>query len=67
MATHSSLLAWIIPWTEGPVGLHSTWNHKELDTTEQLKLSLFFQYWPYKISWDVPFLVFSRGDCVKRY
>ena len=42
MATHSSLLAWIIPRTEGPVGLYSTWNHKELDTAEQLKLSLFF-------------------------
>ena len=24
MATHSSLLAWRIPWTEEPGGLHST-------------------------------------------
>ena len=24
MATHSSLLAWRIPWTEEPVGLQST-------------------------------------------
>ena len=24
MATHSSILAWRIPWTEGPVGLQST-------------------------------------------
>ena len=23
MATHSSILAWRIPWTEEPVGLHS--------------------------------------------
>ena len=23
MATHSSILAWRIPWTEGPVGLQS--------------------------------------------
>ena len=23
MATHSSILAWIIPWTEGPGGLQS--------------------------------------------
>ena len=23
MATHSSILAWEIPWTEGPGGLHS--------------------------------------------
>ena len=32
-ATHSSILAWIIPWTEEPGGL-SPWDCKELDTTE---------------------------------
>ena len=32
-ATHSSVLAWRIPWTEKPGGLQST-GHKELDTTE---------------------------------
>ena len=31
MATHSSILAWKIPWTEEP---DSPWGHKELDTTE---------------------------------
>ena len=35
MATHSSILAWRIPWTEKVGGLHS-WGHKELDITEQL-------------------------------
>ena len=30
MATHSSLLAWRIPWTEEPGGLHSPWGHKRL-------------------------------------
>jgi len=35
MATHSSTLAWRIPWREEPVG-YSPWGHKELDTTEQL-------------------------------
>ena len=34
MATHSSILAWEIPWTER-VG-HSPWVHKESDTTERL-------------------------------
>ena len=34
MATHSSTLAWRIPWTEEPGGLHSPQGHKELDTTE---------------------------------
>ena len=33
MATHSSVLAWRIPWTEEPGGLHP-WGHKEWDTTE---------------------------------
>ena len=36
MATHSSILAWRIPWTEEPGGLESI-GSQELDTTEQLK------------------------------
>ena len=28
MATHSSILAWEIPWTKKPGGLHSPWDHK---------------------------------------
>ena len=35
MATHSSVLAWRIPWTESLVG-HSPWGCKESDMTEQL-------------------------------
>ena len=35
MATHSSILAWKIPWMEKPGGLQS-WGRKELDTTERL-------------------------------
>ena len=34
MATHSSTLAWKIPWTEEPGGLQST----GLDTTELLSM-----------------------------
>ena len=33
MATHSSTLAWKIPWMEEPGG-YSPWGHKESDTTE---------------------------------
>ena len=36
MATHSSTLAWKIPWTKEPGRLYSPWGHKELDTTERL-------------------------------
>ena len=35
MATHSTILAWRIPWTEEPGGLQST-GCKESDTTERL-------------------------------
>ena len=31
MATHSSILAWRITWTEEPGG-YSSWSHTELDT-----------------------------------
>ena len=31
MATHSYILAWEIPWTEEPGGLHSMGSQKELD------------------------------------
>ena len=39
MATHSSILAWEIPWTEEP-GRHSPWGHKESDMTERLGFAL---------------------------
>ena len=37
MATHSSSLAWRIPWTEEPGGLQSM-GSQELNTIEQLNL-----------------------------
>ena len=37
MATHSSILAWEIPWTEEPGALQSMGSQKS-DTTEQLTL-----------------------------
>ena len=33
MATHSSILAWRISWTEEPGGLQSIWSHR-VDITE---------------------------------
>ena len=40
IATHSSILAWRIPWTKKP-GRLLCWGSKESDTTEQLTLNLF--------------------------
>ena len=39
MATHSSILAWKIPWTKEP-DRYSPWGHRESDTTELLHLNL---------------------------
>ena len=39
LETHSSILAWRIPWTEELGGLQSL-GHKELDTTERLHFLL---------------------------
>ena len=39
MATHSSILAWRIPWMEELGGLQSM-GHKESDTTERLHFHL---------------------------
>ena len=39
MATHSSILAWRIPWTEEPGVLYSPWGCKESDTVGAGKYS----------------------------
>ena len=36
MATHSSVLAWRIPWTKEPGRLYSPWSCKGLNMTEGL-------------------------------
>ena len=36
MATHSSILAWKIPWQRSLVG-YGPWGHKELDMTEHTR------------------------------
>jgi len=44
MATHSSILAWEISWTEEPGGLQSM-GLKALDTTEQQHAQSYFENW----------------------
>ena len=56
MATHSSTLAWRIPWMEEPGGLYSPWGHKELDTTERLHFHLK----------SVSFSLHMRGICIHK-
>ena len=41
MTTHSSILAWRIPWTEEPGGLYSPRGRKESDTTEKFHFHTF--------------------------
>ena len=46
MATHSSILAWEIPWTEEPGGLQSMGLQNESDTTWQLNnMNINTIYW----------------------
>ena len=60
MATHSSILAWSIPWTKGPGGLQSM-GCKESDTTERLTLLL----WGFPDSSAGKESTFSAGDPVR--
>ena len=39
MATHSSILAWRIPWTEKPGRLYGPWGCKKSDKTEWITIS----------------------------
>ena len=41
MTTHSTILAWRIPWMEEPA-VYSPWGCKEPDTTDRLTLSFIF-------------------------
>ena len=50
MATHSSILAWRIPWMEELGGLQST-GHKQSDMTERLHFAF----------WDAVSVQFSRS------
>ena len=47
MATHSSILAWRIPWTEEP-GAPQSKGSKESGTTERLTLS--FSFFPVELT-----------------
>ena len=42
MATHSSILAWKIPWTGEPGGLQTVQGAAELDVTEHTCTLLFY-------------------------
>jgi len=44
MATHSSILAWKIPWKEKPSRLHSLWAAKESDMTKWLHFDFFERF-----------------------
>ena len=71
MATHSSILAWRIPWTEELGGLQST-GRKELDTTERLhfpvhkSISLFRLSYVY-FSYSMYVCIHTLTNIVKLY
>ena len=60
MATHSSILAQEIPWTEEPGGLYSPWGHKESDNTEHARNQIFTSQ---EDRTPVAFLLRSKVNC----
>ena len=73
MATHSSILAWRIPWMEEPGGLQPM-GHRESDMTEQLtpSLSLFrasFKYHLLNIQklWQLEAVLIQWADSCHRH
>ena len=57
MATHSSILAWGIPWTEEPGGLHSPWARNKLNKTGRLNTHTYLKKrWPWR--WVFPSIGF---------
>ena len=61
MATHSSTLAWKIPWTRSLVG-YSLWGRKELNMTERLQCSNVINSSTWKEVLDYYVLDFSDLD-----
>ena len=60
MATHSSILAWKIPWIEEPGRRYCPRGHKELDMTEHLsthalcKNCLYLNDWGSFLAFNIP-------------
>ena len=71
MATHSSILAWEIPWTES-LGGYSPWGCTESDTTEAVRLRC--QQTPkqparrlnFQVCFDVTVLIFGLPWWLRR-
>ena len=59
MATHSSIFAWRIPWTEKPGGPQSMVGHKESDMTNTYSLEM---VWPVQLRALVYVVVFFYND-----
>ena len=56
MATHSSILAWEIPWTEESDGLQSMGRKRirgNLATKEQMKAMVFYGMNPHEVSFSL--------------
>ena len=62
MATHSSILARKIPWTEGLAG-YSPWGSKGLDTLEHMGIYVYIHMcvYVYMYIYFVPWAYFNEG------
>ena len=64
MATHSSILAWEIPWTEEPGGLQSMWSLKSMtqlrDQNKQKIIHNFYPHFKFMCKFYVPFQIYVQ-------
>ena len=65
MATHSSILAWRIPWTEEPGGLQSTGSQS--DTTEVTQHIYINSYDPHKTQGQKEYFHFTDQESEDLY
>ena len=63
LATHSSNLAWKLPWTQEPGAGYCPWGLKESDTTEPLHFHFLPATAPWQISLDTVSEIMLSGFC----
>ena len=65
MATHSSILAWKIPWTEEPGGLQSMGSQR--DTTEHAHISDYLCWKTFYLSWTSAFIKYNKRNLLLKW
>ena len=65
MATHSSILAWNIPWTEEPGGLQSMGSQR--DTTDRAHISNYLCWKTFYLSRTNAFIKYDKRNLLQKW